>query len=43
VGTDDINAWLNERYAAGWSLSRLGRAVGHSAPWVRWRLNPAVE
>lgn len=41
VGTDDIIAWLAERFAAGWSLSRLARAVGHSAPWVRWRVVPA--
>lgn len=43
VGTDDITAWLVERYAAGWSLTRLGKAVGHSAPWVRWRVIPASE
>lgn len=43
VGTDDITGWMLERHAAGWSLSRLGRAVGHSAPWVRWRVIPAPE
>lgn len=40
VGSDDITAWLVERYAAGWSLTELGKAVGHSAPWVRWRVMP---
>lgn len=43
VGTDDISAWLTERHAAGWSLSRLGREVGRSAHWVRWRLGPSQE
>lgn len=38
VGTDDIAAWLTERHAAGWSLSRLGAALGHSTHWVRGRL-----
>lgn len=42
VGADDITSWLTERYAVGWSLSRLGRTVGHSAHWVRWRLNNAA-
>lgn len=38
VGTDDLVGWLRCRHEQGWSLSRLGRAVGHSAHWVRWRL-----
>lgn len=38
VDTTDLIGWLRERRAQGWSLSRLAREVGHSAPWVRWRL-----
>lgn len=38
VGTDDLSSWLAERHAAGWTLTRLGAAVGHSTHWVRWRL-----
>lgn len=38
VGTDDLGSWLADRYAAGWSLTRLGAAVEHSTHWVRWRL-----
>lgn len=43
VGTDDIAAWLTERHAAGWSLLRLGEAVGRSGPWVRRRLLGSAE
>lgn len=43
IGIDDISTWLTQRYADGWSLSRLAEAVGHSAPWVRWRLSPAAQ
>jgi hypothetical protein len=43
VGTDDIAAWLTERRAAGWSLLRLGEAVGRSGPWVRRRLLGSAE
>lgn len=42
VGTDDLAAWLRQRRAAGWTLTRLGAAVGHSTHWVRRRL-PALE
>lgn len=38
VGTEDLQSWLMERYRDGWSLTRLGAAVGHSSHWVRWRL-----
>jgi len=41
VGADDIRGWLRERRDQGWSLARLAEAVGHSSPWVRWRLTPA--
>lgn len=38
VGTVDLSSWLNERHAAGWSLTELGAVVGHSTHWVRLRL-----
>lgn len=38
VGTSDVVAWMVERRAAGWTLTRLAAAVGHSTHWVRWRL-----
>lgn len=38
VGAGDIHAWLAQRHAEGWSLSRLAKAVGHSSPWVSQRL-----
>lgn len=38
VGADDLVIWLAQRRAAGWTLSRLAAAVGHSTHWVRWRL-----
>lgn len=38
VGTDDLGGWLRARRAEGWSLARLGDAVGHSAHWVRSRI-----
>lgn len=41
LGVVDLHAWLRERRAEGWSLDRLGTAVGHSSHWVRWRLPPA--
>lgn len=41
VGTDDLSAWLAARRDAGWSLTRLAAAVGHSTHWVRWRLPSA--
>ena len=42
VGTRDLVAWLAERRAAGWSLTRLAAAVGHSTHWIRWRL-PSLD
>ena len=42
VGTDDLVAWLSERRASGWTLTRLAAAVGHSTHWVRWRLPTEV-
>lgn len=38
VGTDDLPGWLADHHDAGWSLTRLAAAVGHSTHWVRWRL-----
>lgn len=38
VGTDDLVQWLVDRRAAGDTIAELARAVGHSPPWVRWRL-----
>lgn len=38
LGVDDLAGWLLERRHEGWSLTRLGEAVGHSTHWVRWRL-----
>jgi predicted transcriptional regulator len=38
VGTDDLVAWLTTQRAQGRTLGQLATAVGHSAPWVRWRL-----
>lgn len=35
VGTDDLPGWLAARRDAGWSLTRLAAAVGHSTHWVR--------
>lgn len=43
LGTDDLHGWLRERHAAGWPLTRLAAAVGHSTHWVRWRLDPADD
>lgn len=43
VGTDDLLAWLAARRAEGWTLERLGRAVGHSGHWVRWRLDATTK
>lgn len=39
VGTDDLNAWLSEQHRRGVTLSELGRRVGHSSHWVRWRVD----
>lgn len=41
VGSADVRRWLSEHKEAGWSLSRLAAAVGHSTQWVRWRLDTA--
>lgn len=38
VGTDDLRRWLADRRAVGTSMAELAQAVGHSQPWVRWRL-----
>lgn len=38
VETDDLVGWLRTGRSDGWLLSQLGSAVGHSAQWVRWRL-----
>lgn len=38
VGTEDLVGWLRERRAAGWSLTRLAAAVGHSRHWVHSRI-----
>jgi len=38
LATDDLVGWLRHRRTDGWSRTRLGTAVGHSAQWVRWRL-----
>lgn len=38
LGTDDLPAWLAERHAQGWPLTRLAAAVGHTTHWVRARL-----
>lgn len=43
VGTEDLRSWLTHRYAAGWSLTHLGAAVGRSTHWVRWRLPDATD
>lgn len=43
VGTDDLIDWLQTRRTEGWTLAALGRAVGHSSHWVKWRLLPADE
>lgn len=37
VGTEDLSGWLLARRDDGWSLARIGAAVGHSAHWVRAR------
>jgi hypothetical protein len=39
VGTEDLHRWLADRRSGGWTLTRLADAVGHSAQWVRWRLD----
>ena len=39
LGVPDLHAWLRDRYAEGWTLVQLGRAVGHSSHWVSWRLD----
>lgn len=41
VGTDDLIEWLQTRRTEGSTLAALGRAVGHSSHWVKWRLPPA--
>lgn len=41
LGTDNLRTWLRDRRAEGWTLTRLGAAVGHSSHWVRWRLDDA--
>jgi len=38
LGIDDLAAWLIEQRRNGTSLAQLGRLVGHSSHWVRWRL-----
>lgn len=38
IGVTDLHSWLRDRHADGWTLQRLGRAVGHSSHWVAWRL-----
>jgi len=38
LATDDLVGWLRHRRTDGWSRTRLGTAGGHSAQWVRWRL-----
>lgn len=43
VGTEDLQSWLMERYRDGWSLTRLGAAVGHSSHWVRWRFTKSGD
>jgi len=43
VGTDDLLRWLRQRWSSGASLTELGKAVGHSAHWVRWRLERYTE
>jgi hypothetical protein len=43
IGTDDLHRWLREHRASGWTLQQLAEAVGHSAPWVRWRLDHHVD
>ena len=40
--TDDLHTWLRDRRAAGWPLTRLAAAVGHSTHWVQWRLSPTA-
>ena len=42
IGTADLYGWLADRYVAGWPLTRLAAAVGHSTHWIRWRL-AAIE
>lgn len=39
LGVADLHGWLRDRHAEGWTLVQLGRAVGHSSHWVRWRLD----
>lgn len=39
LGVADLHGWLRDRYAEGWTLVQLGRAVGHSSHWVSWRLD----
>lgn len=43
LGVADLHGWLLERYGEGWTLQRLGRAVGHSNHWVKWRLVTAAS
>lgn len=38
VGCNDLLAWFSERRDKGWSVARLAREVGRSAPWVNQRL-----
>lgn len=40
VGTTDLRRWLTDQFAGGATLSELGRRVGHSSHWVRWRALP---
>jgi hypothetical protein len=39
----DLSLWLRQRRLEGWTLGRLGAAVGHSGHWVRWRIDKAAE
>jgi len=43
VGADDLRGWLRQHHSAGWSLTRLAEAVGHSRHWVRSRLGEAHD
>lgn len=43
VGTEDLHRWLSSRATAGWTLTELAEAVGHSTHWIRWRLDAADD
>ena len=43
VGTDDHARWRAEQRASGRSVADLADAVGHSPPWVRWRLDRPAQ